>query len=374
MRAARAEVDLDAVAHNVATLAGLASPARLCAVVKADGYGHGAIAVGTAALDAGAEWLAVALIEEGAVLRKAGVTAPILVLSEPRRADFDAAVHYDLRLTVYTPDGVAAAADAAAAEGRAARVHLKVDTGMHRVGTPPDQAVELARQVHKRPELHLEAVWTHCAVADEPGDPFTDAQLDRFGEVVAQLDAEGLRPELVHAANSAATIAHPRSRLDLVRVGIAVYGIPPAPALAGRADLRPALRLSAEVSLVKPEAAGERISYGLRHRFERDTTVATVPIGYADGVPRRLSAVGGEVLVGGRRRPIVGVVTMDQLMVDLDGDDVAAGDEVVLIGEQGGEVITAEDWAGPLDTIGYEIVCGIGPRVPRHYRGRAARR
>jgi alanine racemase len=190
--------------------------------------------------------------------------------------------------------------------------------------------------------------------------------------VVAQLEAEGLRPPLLHTANSAAGIVHPRARHDLVRAGIAVYGIDPAPALHGRLDLRPALRLTAEVSMVKGVRAGERISYGLRHTFAADTTVATVPIGYADGVPRRLSAVGGHVLVGGCPCPIVGVVTMDQLMVDVGSLPVAVGDEVVLIGAQTGSdgvtrTITAEDWATALDTIAYEIVCGIGPRVPRFY-------
>jgi alanine racemase len=374
MRAARAEVDLDAIAHNVATLRQRAFPAEVCAVVKADGYGHGAVAVGTAALDAGATWLAVALIEEGAVLREAGITAPILVLSEPRPADFDQAVHHDLRLTVYTAEGVEAAATAAAAAGRPSQVHLKVNTGMNRVGARPEEIVDLARRVRRRPELELEALWTHCAVADEPGNPFTGQQLDRFDEVVARLDDEGLRPRLRHVANSAAAIAHPRARYDLVRVGIAVYGIAAAPARAGRGDPRPALRLAAEVSLVKRVRAGERVSYGLRHEFGRDTTVATVPIGYADGVPRRLSSVGGHVLIAGRCHPIVGVVTMDQLMVDVGDTGVAVGDEVVLIGSQGGAAITAEDWAGPLDTIAYEVVCGIGPRVPRLYRGGRARR
>jgi alanine racemase len=369
MRAVRAEVDLDAIAHNVGVLTERSAGAEVCAAVKADGYGHGAIAVGTAALEAGATWLAVALVEEGAVLRKAGITAPVLLLSQPRLGDMDAAVHYDLRLTLYTPEGVDAAAEAAAAEGRRAQVHLKVNTGMNRVGAAPADAVALARKVSRSPDLALEAVWTHCAVADDPDDPFTGEQLDRFDQVVAELDSEGLRPPMRHAANSAATITHPRSHYDMIRPGIAVYGIPPAPALAGRVDLRPAMRLTAEVSLVKRVRAGERISYGLRHRFERDTTVATVPIGYADGVPRRLSSVGGDVLLGGRRHPIVGVVTMDQLMVDIGETDAAEGDEVVLIGGQGDEEIRVDDWAGPLETISYEVVCGIGPRVPRVYRG-----
>ena len=367
MRAARAEVDLAAVAHNVRVLRELVAPAEVCAVVKADGYGHGAIAVAEAALGAGATSLAVALVEEGAVLRKAGITAPILLLSEPRLDDIEIALHYDLEVTLYTAAGIEAAADAAVADDRVAPVHLKVNTGMNRVGASPADVPALAKAVAAQPGLELEALWTHCAVADEPGHPFTDEQLDRFDAVVAELEGSGLRPRRLHTANSAAAIEHPRSRHDLVRCGIAVYGIAPAPVLAGRIDLRPAMSLRAEVSLVKRVRAGESVSYGLRHEFDRDTTVATVPIGYADGVPRRLSSVGAVVLVGGRRRPIVGVVTMDQLMIDVDDDEVRPGDEVVLLGEQAGDRITADDWAMPLGTIAYEIVCGIGPRVPRFY-------
>lgn len=368
MRAARAEVDLGAIAHNVALLRELVAPAEVCAVVKADGYGHGAIAVAEAALGAGASSLAVALVEEGAVLRKAGITAPILLLSQPRLDDIEIALHFDLQLSLYTAEAVEAAADAAVAQDLVAPVHLKVNTGMNRVGAPLDEVVALAKAVDAQPGLVLEALWTHCAVADEPDHPFTDEQLDRFDRVVGALDAAGLRPRRLHAANSAAALEHPRARYDMVRCGISLYGIPPSPALAGRIDLRPALTLRAEVSLVKRVRAGEGVSYGLAHTFDRDTTVATVPIGYADGVPRRLSSVGGAVLIGGRRRPVVGVVTMDQLMVDVGDDPVAPGDEVVLLGAQGRDHIDADDWAVPLGTIAYEIVCGIGPRVPRVYR------
>lgn len=367
MRAARAEVDLAAIAENVRTLAALVHPAEICAVVKADGYGHGAIAVSEAALAAGASWLGVALVEEGAVLRKAGIAAPILLLSQPRTQDVVAAVNYDLRLTTYTTEGI----DALAAAGRSdspVRAHLKIDTGMNRVGARPSDALRLAKEIARHDTVELEAVYTHCAVADEPDNPFTDTQLDRFDDVLAELEAAGLRPPMVHAANSAAAIAHPRSRHDLVRVGIAVYGIAPAPELAGRVALRPAMSLAAEVSMVKRVGAGEGVSYGLRHRFERDTTVVTVPIGYADGVPRGLALRGGEVLIGGVRRPITGVVTMDQLMVDVGDAEVAVGDEVVLIGRQGDVEILADEWAARMDTIAYEVVCGIGPRVPRHYR------
>ncbi len=367
MRATRADVDLDAVAHNVRALRQLVAPAELCAVVKADGYGHGAVAVGQAALEAGASWLGVALVEEGAVLRRDGIDAPILLLSQPRPADIDAAVRLDLRLSADTPAGIAAMADAAGRHDTVARLHLKVNTGMNRVGAPPADVVELASTIVERAELELEALWTHCAVADEPGNPFTDVQLDRFDAAWAGLVERGLAPPLRHAANTAAAIDHPRSRFDLVRVGIGLYGLPPAPALADRVDLVAAMTLRAEVSMVKRVPAGEAVSYGQAHTFARDANVATVPIGYADGVTRRLAFTGGQVLVGGRRCPIVGAITMDQLMVDCGDDPVAVGDEVVLIGRQGNEVITAQEWADRVDTIGYEVVCGIGPRVPRHY-------
>jgi alanine racemase len=366
-----AEVDRSAIAHNVSQLAALAAPAELCAVVKADGYGHGAVEVSRAALAAGATWLAVALVEEGVVLREAGIEAPILLLSEAPADAVPAAVAAGLRPTAYSRRGVADLAAAARAAGAApVRVHLKVDTGMHRVGCPPSEVVALADAVAAEPSLRLDAVWTHLAVADEPGHPFTAEQLSRFDSVVAACDEAGHHPNLRHAANSAGAIEQPAARYDLVRCGISVYGIAPSAALAGRVDLRPAMAIKSQVTQVKTVAAGDGISYGLRHRFDKDSAVATVPIGYADGLPRRLSAVGGEVLIGGCRRRIAGTVTMDMITVDC-GDDatVAPGDEVVLIGEQGGERIGAEDWADRLDTIAYEVVAGVGPRVPRRVVG-----
>jgi alanine racemase len=367
-RWAWAEVDLDAIEHNVRTLRTAVEPAALWAVVKADGYGHGAAPVARAALRAGAAGVCVALVQEGVALRAAGIDAPILVLSEQPPAELAAAVSADLVSTVYRPEQVALLAAAADAAGVVHRVHLKVDTGMHRVGCDPDTAVTMAAAVRVCPSLVLDGVFTHLALADEPGDPFTAVQLARFDAVLAALADHDLLPPVVHAANSAGGLAHPSARHHLVRAGIAIYGISPGAGvdhLTG--ELRPALSLRARVTMVRRVAAGEGISYGLRHRVVADTTIATVPIGYADGVPRRLSAVGGQVLVGGRRRPIVGVVTMDQLMVDMGDDPVAVGDEVVLIGRQGDESITAAEWAGQLGTIGYEIVCAISARIARHH-------
>ncbi|MGO9027466.1 MAG: alanine racemase [Acidimicrobiales bacterium] len=376
-RPAWAEVDLGAVRRNAATLKGLVGASTLCAVVKADGYGHGALAVARAALDGGAEWLAVALVEEGVALREAGIEAPVLLLSEPPVDAMADAVHHRLVPTVYTSDGVGALGKAVAGRPGPVDVHLKVDTGMHRVGADADEAVALADRVASTHALRLGALWTHLAVADGGGADdraFTSAQLHRFGLVADALAAAGHRPPLTHVANSAAAIAYPEARLDMVRCGIALYGLCPTSALAdqlasatGGGQLEPVLSLRAEVSFVRALDAGERPSYGRRRPLAERSTVATVPLGYADGVPRRLFDTGGEVLVGGVRRPLAGVVTMDQIVVDCGPADapVAVGDEVVLIGRQGDEEITATEWADRLGTISYEVLCDIGPRVPR---------
>ncbi len=372
-RPAWAEVDLGAVAANVRTLCGLAAPAALCAVVKADGYGHGAAAVARAALGAGASWLAVAMAGEAVPLRGGGIHAPVLVLAEPSPGEHDAVVALNLRPTVYTEEGIDGLARAVARAGAPPLpVHLKIDTGMHRVGAAPGDALALALAVARHPELELEGLWTHCAVADVPCHPFTAVQAARFAAVVEELAAAGVRPPVVHAANSAAALDRPELRLDLVRCGITVYGLDPSPALAGRVPLRPALRLVARVSSIRTVPAGDGVSYGLVHRCASDRVIATVPLGYADGVSRRLSEVGAEVLLAGRRHPMVGTVTMDQFLVDCGppghpAGAVRPGDEVVLIGEQGDERVGAGEWAERLGTIAYEVVCAISARVPRRY-------
>ncbi len=368
IRWAWAEIDLDAIAHNVRVLRERVAPAAVWAVVKADGYGHGAFDVARTAIAAGAEGLCVALVQEGIELRRAGIDAPILVLTEQ---PIDAAPHivaHRLTPTVYRRPFL----DALVAEGPVGLpVHLMVDTGMQRVGVHPHSAASVAASIAQRaPALRLAGVYTHFAVADEDHPDsveFTDGQLAKLGRVLEQLPAI----PLVHAANSAAALSRADARLSMVRAGIAIYGVSPGPGVDHLCDdLRPAMEVKARISFVKQVRSGSRISYGLRHRFERDTTVATIPIGYADGVPRRLHAVGGAVLVGGRRCPIVGAVTMDQLMVDCGDHDVRVGDDVTLIGSQdapdGSTIrIRAEEWAALLDTIGYEIVCGISSRVPR---------
>jgi alanine racemase len=362
-RWAWAEIDHDAIRHNIEVVRSAVAPAAVWAVVKADGYGHGAIGVARTALGAGVEGLCVALTDEGVELRRAGIEAPILVLSEQPLADVELIGEHRLTPTVYTRPYIEALA---ALDVDGLDVHLKVDTGMGRVGVSPAEARAMADVVVQHvPRLRLVGVATHLASADDISDPATDDQLTAFDAVLAELPAT----PIVHAANSAGGLAHPRARHSLVRAGIAIYGISPGPGVDHLCrDLRPAMSLRSRVSFLKRVRAGTRISYGLRHTFPRPTTVATIPIGYADGVPRRLFETGGEVLVGGRRRPVVGVVTMDQLMVDVGDDPIVIGDEVVLLGSQGDERVTAEEWATRLGTIGYEIVCGVSRRIARSPR------
>lgn len=365
------EIDLEAIRHNVAHIREVVAPSAVWAVVKADAYGHGVVEVSRAAMDAGAEGLCVAFVREGLELRQAGVDAPILILSEQPPETAAQIVEHRLTPTVYSRAFIDALV---AVEPTGLPVHLKIDTGMQRVGSHPHAAGALATSIVERaPAIRLAGVFTHLAVADELDDAFTARQIERFDGALSHIEEEHGRVPLVHIANSAGALAHPDSRRSMVRVGIAMYGISPGHDLDHLCtDLRPALQLRARVSYVKMARAGSRISYGRIHKFDRDSTVATVPIGYADGVTRRLSVTGGEVLIGGRRCPIVGRVTMDQIMVNCGDAEVRAGDDVVLIGAQDGpdgmQHIRAEDWADRLDTIGYEIVCGLSKRLQRFPR------
>jgi alanine racemase len=357
-------VDLDAIRHNVKAIR--PPRAEFMAVVKADGYGHGAEPVGRAAVEAGAAWLGVALVEEGVRLRDAGLTAPVLVLTEFPPGSEKEALAVGLTPTLYTSEGVARVAEAASAMGGPIGAHVKVDTGMHRVGVPVADALVFVRSVLDA-GLELEGFWTHFAKSEDLDDPFTEIQLRRFLDAADQLKAAGMRPRYLHAANSAAALGRPASHLDLVRVGLATYGLVPSPGIMVDADLRPAMSWRTAVTLVKRVAAGEAISYGLHYRLERESSIATVPVGYADGYRRRLGEGGAHVLIRGRRYPVAGAITMDQLMVDCGDDPVEAGDEVVLMGAQGDERITAEDLAGWMGTISYEVVCMVTERVPREY-------
>lgn len=361
MRPSWIAVDLSAIEANARAIATAVRPAELCAVVKADAYGHGDVPVAEAALRGGASWLAVALVTEGVRLREADIEAPILLLAEPDAAEIPMLLSWNLTPTVYRRSFVTALA---AAADRPVPVHLKVDTGMHRVGAATDQALALAKLIDETPNLTLQAVWTHFAVSEEDRD-FTDQQLRELKGFLKRLDEEGIVPEMVHAANTAAALDHPEARLDLVRVGLGIYGLRPAADIGPDIPLTPAMRVLSRVAYTKRLPAGARPSYGRRRRLASDATVATVPIGYADGVARRLSATGGDVLINGKRYPFAGTVTMDQIVIDVGDDEVAVGDEVILLGDE----ITAEEWADRLDTINYEIVCAFGPRLPRIYTG-----
>jgi alanine racemase len=359
------EVDLEAIRHNVRRL--MPAAGELLAVVKADGYGHGDVAVARAALEAGATWIGVALVEEGLGLRDAGIDAPILVLSEFPRGSEREAVAASLTPTVYSAEGVDAVAAAARALGRQVAVHLKVDTGMHRVGIwPPEAAAALATRALGS-GLVLDGLWTHFATA-ESDDEGTRAQLARLLEVRDALGRQGIRPRRLHAANSAGTIRFPEAHLDLVRPGAAIYGVDPGEGIGPAFGLRPAMTWRSAVTMVKRLPAGERLSYGWRYALVRPATVATVAVGYEDGYRRALSSR-ADVLIRGRRRLVAGTVTMDQILVDCGDDVVELGDEVILLGAQGDERITAEELAGHAGTIGYEIVTAISERVPRRYVG-----
>lgn len=371
-RPTRLEIDLDAVRHNVAHLGAVAG-APVCAVVKADGYGHGAVAVARAALDAGAVWLAVALVEEGVALREAGIDAPLLLLSEPADADLPALLEAGLTPVVYRPGFIAALAAEVRSRARGPLgVHVKADTGMGRVGARPAQWEQVLRAVADAPELVVDGLLTHLACADDPtaaGEATTREQLAGFDRFLALATQLGIRPRWVHAANTAGLLRFPDARRGLVRPGIGIYGLSPdVEVVAADHGLRPALRLVSAVSYAKHLPAGTPVSYGHRWRTPADGWVATVPVGYADGVPRALTNR-GQALLGGVRRPIAGTVTMDQLLLWCGDDEPRIGAPVVLLGTQGDEQLPVEEWAAHADTITYEIVTQLTARLPRHHLG-----
>ena len=366
MRPSWIEIDLTAIEHNAREIADHIAPAMLCAVIKADAYGHGDVPVADAAFRGGAALLAVALVEEGVRLREADVDHPILVLSEPRLIDTASIVAYGLTPTAYRLEFVERLAKEAEAAGNTPYpVHLKLDTGMHRVGAALSDALTIARRINDDPRLELTGVFTHFPVAEEDQE-FTAEQNAALVDFVTELAAEGIKPKLVHAANTAAALDLPDTRHSMCRVGLGLYGMRPTPSSGTGLDLRPAMRVVSHIAYVQNVPDGARPSYGRIRSVEGPSRIVTVPIGYADGVPRKLSAV-GEVLINGERYRYAGTITMDMIVVDLGSDTAERGDEVVLIGQQGDDAIRAEDWAALLGTINYEIVCGFGPRLPRRY-------
>lgn len=362
MRSTVVEVDLDAIASNVGALRAAAA-ADVIAVVKADAYGHGALPVARVALESGAAMLAVATIDEGVVLRQGGIEAPILVLLGPNDPD-DAQTAVMLRLTCAVWDlDRAALLSAAASAQRRATVHFKVDTGLTRLGAPLEEAIDRLAAIRALPHLQVEGLFTHYATADSPDDSFAREQLARFTFFVGAVPD---RPRWIHAAASAGTAALGAQEVcNAIRPGLAVYGLAPAAHLADRVALRPALSWRSAVHRVVDVPAGTGVSYGHEFRLPRPGRIATVPVGYGDGLAR--TARGAPLLVGGQRLPIVGRVCMDLVMLDATDHQVSVGDEVVIIGEQQGARRTADDLAADCATISYEVLTNIRDRVPKRY-------
>ncbi|WP_030986184.1 alanine racemase [Streptomyces sp. NRRL S-1813] len=368
---ARAAIDVAAVRSNVRALRDRAPRAELMAVVKSDGYGHGAVRCARAAREAGAGWLGTALPEEAFALRAAGDTGRLMCWLWTPGGPWQQAVEQDIDVGVSALWALREVVAAARACGRAARVQLKVDTGLGRNGCPPADWPELtaaARAAEAEGALTVTGVWSHFACADEPGHPSIAAQLDVFHEALKTAETAGLRPEVRHIANTPALLTLPEAHFDLVRTGIGIYGISPSPEVGTSQDfgLRPAMTLEASLASVKRVPGGHGVSYGHHYTTPGATALALIPLGYADGVPRHASGT-GPVLVAGKRRTVAGRIAMDQFVVDLGGDSAEPGDPAVLFGPGDRGEPTAEDWARVAGTIGYEIVTRIGSRVPRVY-------
>ncbi|MFJ3796691.1 alanine racemase [Streptomyces sp. NPDC090088] len=373
-RRARAEIDLAALRANVRTLRALAPGAALMAVVKSDAYGHGALRCARAAVEAGASWLGTATPEEALALHAdPGLPADVRIMcwlwtpGGPWREAIEAGLDVSLSGMWALREVVAAAREA----GRPARVQLKADTGLGRNGCQPADWPELVAEALRAEAeglVRITGLWSHFACADEPGHPSIAAQLTLFREMLAHAEGQGVRPEVRHIANSPATLTLPESHFDLVRTGIALYGVSPSPELGSAADfgLRPVMTLSASLALVKHVPGGHGVSYGHHYVTPGETTLGLVPVGYADGIPRHASGT-GPVLVGGKWRTAAGRIAMDQFVVDLGGDEPEVGSEAVLFGPGDRGEPTAEDWAQAAGTIAYEIVTRIGTRVPRVY-------
>ncbi|MGW3141614.1 alanine racemase [Streptomyces sp. NPDC001139] len=369
---ARAEIDLAALRANVRTLRALAPGAQLMAVVKSEAYGHGAVRCARAAVEAGAGWLGTATPEEALALRRAGLPGRIMCWLWTPGGPWREAVEADIDVSVSGLWALAEVTAAARAAGTAARVQLKADTGLGRNGCQPgrdwEELVAGALRAEAEGVLRITGLWSHFACADEPGHPSIAAQLALFRDMVGYAEEQGVRPEVRHIANSPATLTVPDSHFDLVRTGIALYGISPSPELGTPADfgLRPVMTLSANLALVKHVPGGHGVSYGHHYVTPGRTTLGLVPLGYADGIPRHASG-NGPVLVGGKWRTVAGRIAMDQFVVDLGGDEPPVGAEAVLFGPGDRGEPTAEDWAQAAGTIAYEIVTRIGTRVPRVY-------
>ncbi len=360
------EINLNTIKSNVRELLRI-SQTELMAIVKANGYGHGASEVAHAAVDAGATWCGVARLEEAISLRRSGVNCQILVMgytSPDRTAE---AVNHNISLTIYDQQIGEAYAEQAKKFGSGLRLHIKVDTGMGRLGISPDTAQEFIEKLARLPQVNIEGLFTHFARADEPQAETTSRQLERFDHLVRNLKAVGIAPQYIHASNSAAILNYPQANYDLVRPGITMYGFPPAPETPIPDSIRPAIVWKTRLTSVRNFPVGHGISYGHIYHTTRTERIGSIAIGYADGF-RRVN--GNIALVHGKRVPVVGRVCMDQCMLQLDDvPDAAIGDEVVLLGSQGEEHITAEEIGERWGSFNYEVICGLSARLPRIYTG-----
>lgn len=363
-RPAWVEVNLASIAHNVQYFKKLIHEnCQLLAVVKANAYGHGDLAVVRTALSNGATWIGVALPEEGVRLRRAGIAAPILVLGAVGQEQLELCVTKDLACTVFQWSIAQSLSNLAIRYNKTVRVHLKIDTGMGRLGILPSEALRFAIAVSRLPGIQIQGILTHFATADQPEDQYVHWQLEQFEKVIAELSAHHINIPIKHCANTSAVLFLPEAHFDLVRVGIGLYGLHPQ---GKRSNLHPAMSFKCRIAAARRVPAGSAISYGASYITKKETTIAILPVGYADGVSRRLSNQ-GEVLIDGNRFPIIGKVCMDHCMVDVGDFPIEIGQEVTLIGRQGNQEITVEDWADWLGTINYEVPCMISERVPRIY-------
>ncbi len=370
MRPTVAEIDLSAVSFNIKEIKKRVQPAKIMAVVKANAYGHGALEICKQAIQSGVEYLGVACGEEGVAMRKAGVDAPILVFSSSGLNRTDPYLEYNLEATVFDEAGLYNLTQSARRSGKKAVVHVKVDTGMNRMGINWQQAPEFVEKVYNTPEIQVQGLYTHFANSDSLDKSFAILQLQRFKQVIARLEEMGIHVPLKHAANSGAILDLPDTYFDIVRPGILLYGYYPAVDMVKSMNLKPAMTFKTRVLYIKEIERGESVSYDRTFIADKKTLVASLPVGYGDGYNRLLSN-NGQVLVGGKRYPIIGRVCMDLIMIDLlDNRDIKVGDEVILMGTQGGETISAVELADKSMTVPYEVLCYISERVQRVYINR----
>ena len=364
-RGAWAEINLDAVAHNVRVAKAHLKPGtKLCAVVKADAYGHGAVRVAQEAARNGADFMAVALLQEAVQLRDAGIDTPILVLGAMLPDVADIVVHYDISHAVFDEERLYALNEAALRQHKQAKIHIKIDTGMHRIGVHVKDAGKFAKLAASLPGIYIEGVFSHFATADADDKDYAAYQFARFQEALKRIEAEGIHIPIRHIANSAAITELEEYQLDMVRQGITLYGLHPAHMIDCYKDFEPVMTVKTQVAFVKTLPAGATIGYGRTFTTKRESVIATIPIGYADGVSRHLSNK-GYMLINEEKAPIVGKVCMDQIMLDVtDIPDVKVGDEVIVFGGHELPMELVAEWA---DTICYELVCAVSPRVPREY-------